>query len=113
MNFTASGRLNHELTIEAITGQTQGANGETTSVWTPQETIFAEIKPLTGRNVEIALAKTKGRTVTHHITMRWVDGLNPATTRFDFHGRKLEIFVIDNVLERNIEAQILVNEIVS
>jgi hypothetical protein len=45
--------------------------------------------------------------------MRWVDGLNPATTRFDFHGRKLEIFVIDNVLERNIEAQILVNEIVS
>jgi head-tail adaptor len=115
MSFTPAGRLFHEIIIEQVTGQTQTPSGATVPVWTAIDETYAEVKPLHGRNVEIALARTKGRTVSHQITMRYVDGIDitPSTTRINFHDRYFEIFQAVNVLERNIEWDILCNEVVS
>jgi head-tail adaptor len=115
MSFTPAGRLFHELQIEQITGETQSASGATVPVWTAIEQTYGEVKPLHGRNVEIALARTKGRTVSHQITMRYIDGIDitPSTTRINFHSRYFEVFQAVNVLERGIEWDILANEIVS
>jgi SPP1 family predicted phage head-tail adaptor len=108
-----AGRLIHEVTIETINGESQSATGATTPNWTPAETVMVEIKPLHGRNVEIALARTKGKSVSHQISGRWNDLFKPTTSRINFHGRIFEIFSVVNVLERNIDADLLCNEIVA
>jgi SPP1 family predicted phage head-tail adaptor len=106
----AAGRLLHEIIIEKVTGETQAASGAITPVWTEQETVYAEVKPLHGRNVEIALARTKGKSVSHQVTMRWIEGIDEVNTRFIFKGRILEIFSVLNVLELDIDLDILCNE---
>jgi head-tail adaptor len=108
-----AGRLYHEITIETVSGETQSATGSVTPLWTAIATAYAEIKPLHGRNVEIALMRTKGKSVSHQITMRYFEGLAPTTHRITFHGRIFEIFSALNVLERNIDLDVLANEITS
>lgn len=111
--FTPAGRLIHTVLIERITGRQQTATGETVDVWTAAEEVPAEVKPLRGRNVEIAAARSKGRVLSHQITMRWVPDVNPATTRFRFGGRTFEIFQAVNVMERDVELDCLCDEVVA
>ncbi|HWE95752.1 MAG TPA: head-tail adaptor protein [Tepidisphaeraceae bacterium] len=110
IEFTPAGRLIHSVTIERITGQAQSATGQTTDVWTATDCdIPAEVKPLRGRNVEIAAARTKGRVLSHQITMRFVEDVKPASCQIVHEGIIYEIFQVVDVLERHAELDILCN----
>jgi head-tail adaptor len=108
--FTPAGRLIHVVTVERITGKLQSDTGETFDVWTATDIdVPAEVKPLRGRNVEIAAARTKGRVLSHQITMRFVDELEPATCRIVHEGQLFEIFQSVDVMERHAELDVLCN----
>jgi SPP1 family predicted phage head-tail adaptor len=49
--------------------------------------------------------------VTHRLKCRWRPGINPSG-RFSYHGRVFDVFSIHNIDERNVEYEILANEVV-
>ena len=107
--FTPAGRLFHTITVQRLTGKQQTNTGEIVDVWTPSEEVPAEIKPLRGRNVEEAAARTKGRVLSHQITMRYVPDIDTDHCRLVWEGKTFEIFQVVDVLERGIELDILAN----
>jgi SPP1 family predicted phage head-tail adaptor len=77
------GRLRHEITIEAHGTANDGA-GNWTETWDDRGTVWAEIKPLTGR--ELYAAQAVSPQTTHRVTMRYWPGLT-AEHRLKFGSR--------------------------
>jgi SPP1 family predicted phage head-tail adaptor len=112
--ITESGRLIHKVSIQRRQRTQSQSSGDMTEVWADIKNAWAEIKPLLrGRNVEIAAGRTKGRTITHQITMRYPGMmLTPADHRIAYRGRVFELFAVNNTMERNVELVIECNEII-
>lgn len=68
------GRLRHRVVIEQST-LTADALGQAVEAWTTYATMWAEIKPLKGRQLEAAQAANSE--VTARVTMRYVSGVSP------------------------------------
>jgi len=67
-----TGRLRDRLTIQTYT-DVIAANGETTKTWTTFATVFAEIRPVSGRELEVA-GKVQGE-LSHAIRIRFLSGV--------------------------------------
>lgn len=68
------GALNKRLTIEAPTAA-RDEFGQDNPVWSPVATVWAGIKPLSGRQLALAQANTITATSTHQVTIRYRPGL--------------------------------------
>jgi SPP1 family predicted phage head-tail adaptor len=70
-----AGELRHRVIIEEPTEGTPNAYGERVPTWREWDTRWARVEPVSGR--EVAYAKTHAATVSHKITLRYVEGLLP------------------------------------
>jgi SPP1 family predicted phage head-tail adaptor len=109
--LTAAGRLVQQIEIQQRSRTQSATSGAIVDGWTTVATVRAELKPLNGRNVEIALARTKGRSSSHKVIMRYPGfDLVAGQNRFNFNGRIFELFDVDNLEERNLELDVICNE---
>lgn len=102
------GSLRKQVSVQAEVLGADSAGGYTPA-WTTRATVWAEIEPLSGREV-LAAQHLEGR-VTHRVTMRWRDDLTitPAQ-RLLIAGRAFNIRSVLNRGERNQWLDILAEE---
>ena len=101
-----SSRLNKIVVIEETTETPDTAGGFTES-WSTKTAIWAEIRPISGR--EIMKAEQITDTVTHIITTRYIDGITPKM-RIKYNSRYFNIRYVINVLEKSEMLEMLVEE---
>ena len=87
-----TGELRHQIEIQSAV-ETQDAMGGTIRNWTTDQTIWAKISPVLGR--ETTVGNTQHAEVTHDILIRWNTGIDPKK-RIKHESR---IFKIQNVLD--------------
>jgi len=81
------GRLRHRITIQTYTAAV-AANGETTKTWTTFKTVYAEVRPVSAR--EILKGEKSQQEITHVATIRYLSGVL-AKMRLTWESRTLEI----------------------
>ena len=89
--------LRHLIQIERETYTPDGAGGNTRA-WTVQKNLKAKIKPMRGN--ERLQAMRLEATISHVITVRYVDGILPSD-RVKFGSRIMQIRAVINVDEMN------------
>jgi len=67
-----AGKLRNRITIQTYTDSI-ASNGETTKTWTTFATVFAEIRPISGRELVMA-GKVQGE-LSHVIKIRFISGV--------------------------------------
>jgi SPP1 family predicted phage head-tail adaptor len=85
-----AGWLRHRVTIEAATGTSDEAGGETSS-WAIFATAWSRIEPVGA--AEKTVAAHLAGVVTHKVTLRWRDDLT-ASMRVAYRGRHFRIRTI-------------------
>lgn len=100
-----AGELNRRVVIQSITSITKAADGQDMPNWTTDTggTVWAKVKPLSGRQLE--QARTIAATATHRVTIRYRTGVT-TVKRLQLGTRNLYINAVLNEDERN-EALIL------
>lgn len=92
-----AGRLRHRIELKSLT-EAQNAFGEATKAYATYATVWAEVKPLRGKEAEQAqqvVAEAECQiTIRYHASV-------VETDRIGFDGREFEINSIINPLERN------------
>lgn len=102
------GDLRHRVIIESLDLVAQNARGEPTQSVTVVATVWAEIKPLTGR--ELFTAQQRAAQVTHGVRMRYPGTAVTPEMRLNFNSRYFDILSVLNIDEQNRELQILAKE---
>lgn len=97
-----TGRLRDRLTIQTYTNSI-AANGETTKTWTTFATVYAEIRPISGRELEKA-GKVQGE-LTHVIKIRYLSGVLYKMRGVD---EKSRVFEFDSVVPDRTNAKDLI-----
>lgn len=92
-----SGKLRHRVDIQAH-AETRNAIGETLLTWSTSVTRWAQVRPLSGKELEHA-RQIDSRT-THKIVIRYYGDLS-YSNRFLWKGRKFNIISLLNILERD------------
>lgn len=89
--------MRHRITIQTMTESKDDETGKITKTWTDGDDVWAQIIPLSGR--ELFEAQKIKSNVTHRIKLRYFsdDGLNH-TNRFKYNDR---IFHIHSVINKN------------
>ncbi|MGE0627336.1 MAG: phage head closure protein [Hyphomicrobiaceae bacterium] len=91
--MTVIGTLRHRITLESP--QRIATEGGAASVaWNPVADVFAQVKPLAGR--EIVSADGVSARLTHEIVIRWRSDLEPRM-RIRLDGRVLDIHAVLDV----------------
>ena len=98
-----AGRLTTHIRIEQLT-TLQDPAGQPVESWIPFAVVWAEIKPLRGR--EFWAARQVQSEVTHKICIRYCSGVNSAM-RIAHCGRYFDILSAINVAELNDELEML------
>lgn len=93
MKWPRLGGLRHRLQIEAAERGTADGGGATLT-WQPVATVWAEIAPISGR--EVVVADGLSARVTHEVRLRYRADLAPEM-RFTSAGRVLDIRVVRDV----------------
>ena len=105
------GALGQRITLQQRT-VAQDATGGQLATWTDVATVWAEVMPLTGR--ELIAAQAVASETSHQITMRWqpafADPKTVAAMRVVFNGRHFNINAAINEDERNRTLTLLVSE---
>lgn len=107
-----AGKLYHRITFLSSTS-TQNSVGETIPVWTTQVcTVWASIKPLSGKQLALAQANTVTSTATHEVVMRY----HPAVVgqlnyRVKFGNRVFRVNSILDTEELGYELRLTVTEV--
>lgn len=85
-----AGKLRHRVTIKALsnTQDSFGDESKATEVWTEVATVWADVKPLQGR--ELIQAQQLHQETTHQVTIRFRRGISP-TNKLIFKDRELHI----------------------
>lgn len=99
-----AGRIRHRVTIQQRGTPSQNTHGEDTTPWVDQVTVYAEIKPLSGR--EFFTAQTTDSEVSTQITMRYRSGITTAK-RIIRESRVWDIEAVIDVDERRRELQLM------
>ncbi|MGC6407561.1 phage head closure protein [Bisgaard Taxon 45] len=100
------GKLRHRITLQKQVN-TLNEYGATVTKWGKVATIWAEIKPLAGR--EYFSAQQVQSEITTQIFIRYLPGVLP-TMRVKFGSRFFEIISVINANERNIYLQLMCKE---
>ena len=103
------GKLRHRVPLQK---QINAPNdyGATVTKWRDIATVWAEIKPLSGR--EYFSAQQVQSEVTTQIWLRYLGGIMP-TMRVKFGKRTLEIVSVLNTQERNVSLQLMCKEVIN
>jgi len=91
------GRLRHKMSLE--TPASTNDKGIPTTTWYPDGSIFADVSPLSGRELE--QARQTVADATHKITVRWSKDKFQTNQRLSMDGRYFYIESIQNIEERN------------
>lgn len=85
-----AGKLRHRVTIKAVSNTQDSFGDESidTEVWTTVATVWADVKPLLGK--ELIQAQQLHLETTHQVTLRYRRGLN-TTNKLVFKDRDLNI----------------------
>ena len=96
------------MTIQKVTISRDSNTGEPSETWSTLGKAWAEVKPLSGR--ELFAAQQVEAQVTHQVTMRYRDDVMP-DMRISHNSRVLNIEIPINVGERGRELQHLCTEV--
>jgi SPP1 family predicted phage head-tail adaptor len=96
----------HRITIEARSTAQDSFGGQSPD-WVPLGVFYANVKPMTGRELETAQAIHAE--VTHEVRMLY-DARVTAKHRIRFNGRLFDILSVLNMNERGIETRISAKE---
>lgn len=102
------GRLRHRITLMRQVNEINDY-GATQMKWKSVATVWAEVKPLSGR--EYFSAQQVQSEITTQIWLRHLDGIKPSM-RVKFGKRYLEIVAVLNTQERNVSLQLMCKEAV-
>lgn len=102
-----AGDLRHRVTIQAEQRSDDGYGGSSLPTWSTVATVWAEVKPLKGRE-QLHGQQLEGR-VTHRIIMRYRAGVT-AANRLLFGTRAFNIRSVVNVDERGRWLEIMAEE---
>ncbi len=102
------GRLRHRITLMRQVNEINDY-GATITKWESVATVWAEVKPLSGR--EYFSAQQVQSEITTQIWLRHLDGIKPSM-RVKFGKRFLEIVAVLNTQERNVSLQLMCKEAV-
>jgi SPP1 family predicted phage head-tail adaptor len=91
-----AGKLDKQITIQVRTLD-QDASGQQTETWSTFATVYANIKPLIGR--DYLAAKQLTDEISHDVTIRYRRGIKPKMRIF-YLGRYMEIISIIDAEER-------------
>ena len=103
------GKLRHRITIQRQVNDVNDFGAPVTS-WKNVATVWADIRPLSGR--EYFSAQQVQSEVTTQIWLRHLDGIKP-TMRVKFGKRIFEILSVLNTQERNISLQLMCKEVLN
>lgn len=103
-----AGTLRHRVGIVALDQATQNARGEPTLTPTTQATVWAHIRPLTGR--ELFTAQQRAAEVTHFITMRYPGFTVTPEMQLTYGARSFDILSVLNIDELSVTLEILAKE---
>lgn len=102
------GRLRHRITLMRQVNEINDY-GATQTKWKSIATVWAEVKPLSGR--EYFSAQQVQSEITTQIWLRHLDGIKPSM-RVKFGKRFLEVVAVLNTQERNVSLQLMCKEAV-
>ena len=106
-----AGALGQRITLQQRT-LAQDATGGQLATWTDVATVWAEVVPLSGR--ELIAAQAVASETSHQITLRWqpvfADPKTVAALRVVYNGRLFNINAAINEDERNRMLTLLVSE---
>lgn len=93
--------------------ETQDGFGEADITWSPYTTLYASIKPLSGR--ELTYAQAIHADVSHEIMVPWSRTANEITPKYRilYGERVFNIFACMNVDEANQQIRVLCREVVT
>lgn len=108
-----AGTLNRRITFLAPTA-VRDSYGEDDPTWAEVCTVWASLKPLTGRQLALAQANTATSTATHEIRVRYrADLEGKVNFRVRYGERSYSINSILNMEEANRELRIAATEVVT
>ena len=111
--MTEAGKLRYPLTLQtkpAPASATYDSHNQETEVWTDAGTYHGEIRPLSGRALE--LARQLRNDVTHSITTRYFGRVDPRVSRWVYSGRIFNIVDAIDVEERRRESRFTCVEVI-
>ena len=104
-----AGLLRHLVHLEAPAEGAQDSHGQPPDGWEPVTETYAQIEPLSGRELESA-RQVQAR-VTHRITIRFLEGVSPRM-RVRYGERAFEIASVTNDGERDRTTVLMAVEVV-
>lgn len=102
------GKLKHRITFQDLSNS-RNEYGELIEDWLDVKTVWAEIKPVSGK--QFFAAKQINSEISHNIYIRYRSDLN-SSMRIKFKERIFEILYIMNLNESNTIMQIYCKELV-
>lgn len=102
------GKLRHRITFQQLSNS-KNEYGEPVEDWLDIKTVWAEIKPVSGK--QFFAAKQINAEISHNVYIRYRNGLSPSM-RIKFKERTFEILYIMNVNESNTLMQIYCKELI-
>lgn len=102
------GKLNKRVKIQKL-GTVKDEYGELEEVWQDFKTVWAEVKPLTGRS--FFSAQQINSEITHSVIIRYVENIK-SSMRVLYKGRVFEILYVMNFDEDDRALQLMCKELV-
>jgi SPP1 family predicted phage head-tail adaptor len=103
-----AGKLRHRVEIQLQLTE-QDVYGERTGEWIEWKKVWAQVSPISGR--ERLQVQQTTNTVSHRITLRFVDGLTPRH-RIVFRARVFNIHAVIDPDERRIQQVLDCTEVI-
>lgn len=99
----SAGELTQRLALQSDAGTTIDAYGQAIRSWTTYATVWASVRPLSGREQEIGAAR--GTVVSHRVKLRYRSDIVPGH-RFLLGSRVIEIVSVRNWDEKGVSLEI-------
>lgn len=100
------GKLRHRITLLRQVNEVNDY-GASTQTWKRVATVWADVRPLSGR--EYFSAQQVQSEVTTQIWLRHIEGIKP-TMKVKFGKREFEILSVLNIQERDVSLQLMCKE---
>lgn len=99
----AASHLTQRVTLQRNASSAVDAYGQPTTTWGTYATVWASVRPLSGREQEIGAAR--GAVISHRVRLRYRAGVEHGD-RIRLDGRVLEIASVRNIDEAKVELEI-------
>ncbi len=100
------GKLRHRITLLRQVNEVNDY-GASTQTWKRVATVWANVRPLSGR--EYFSAQQVQSEITTQIWLRYIEGIKP-TMKVKFGKREFEILSVLNIQERDVSLQLMCKE---